>query len=385
MAMRRKARMARELTAICVLIFSALVPASAPAEPPPEIRVLVIDSAPSVAVEGRGSALTVLTESGRPGERLGASARIAAGERGLVGGGAERGRELSLTCGARRYRIGERSFRGELSILWKERGNLIVVNRLPLEDYLAGLINSEISSSWPIESIKAQAVAARTYAMNQVEGARRAASQRPYDITGTTLDQVYDGAHQEDYRSHGAVRETRGQILTRGGSIFPAYYHSCCGGRTERASNVWPGESGPPVTSDEWCARSPKLLWSYTIPSKKLSEELSKAGARVGIPRSVATSALPDSPRNEMLLIEDEEGLKTVLATTARKALGYANLKSTWFEVEMRGGDVVFTGRGYGHGVGLCQWGAKALAEAGHSYRDILKFYYPDSELVTLY
>nr|HPM41288.1 SpoIID/LytB domain-containing protein [bacterium] len=290
-----------------------------------------------------------------------------------------------LTCGARRFRIGQRSFRGEISILWRERGNLFVVNRLPLEDYLAGLINSEISSSWPIESIKAQAVAARTYAMNQVEGARRAASKRPYDITGTTLDQVYDGAHQEDYRSHEAVRETRGQLLTRGGSVFPAYYHSCCGGRTERASTVWAGEAGPPVISDEWCARSPKLLWSYTIPAKKLSEELSRAGVRIGTPRSVATSALPDSPRNEMLLIEDEEGLKTVLATTARKALGYANLKSTWFEVEMKGGEVVFTGRGYGHGVGLCQWGAKAMAEAGRSYRDILKFYYPDSELVTLY
>ena len=367
------------------LLAALLPPAQLFAGPPPSIRVLVMDSAPSVTIEGKGSALKIASDTARSEERLGALVRIVAGEKGLITGGRDRGNSISLTCSASRYRIGHRSFRGEIAVFWKEPGKLFVVNRVMLEDYLAGLINSEISSSWPKESIKAQAVAARTYAMNQMEASRRASSQRPYDITGTTLDQVYDGAHQEDFRSHDAVKETRGQMLLRGGAIFPAYYHSCCGGRTERAANVWAGEAGPPVIDDKWCARSPKLLWSWRVPIRGFLTALSAAGTNVRVLQTIASTVLPDSPRNELVLLEDDDGMKTVRATELRRIFGYKNIKSTWFETEIKGSDVVFTGRGYGHGVGLCQWGAKAMAEAGHSYDEILKFYYPDSEIATLY
>ncbi len=354
------------LLAICVFAL-ALSGGPAEAAPPPSLRVLVIESVPSVTIEGAGLAL-IDTDSGRRRRMKGDSVRVLAGEGGLTANGRSRGKLINLSCGASRCRIRGRLFRGEISIAQRDDGRFSVINRVSLEDYLAGLINSEISSSWPRESIKAQAVAARTYAMNQMEAARRSASSRGYDITGTTLDQVYDGAHQEDYRSRDAVMETRGEVMLRDGRIFPAYYHSCCGGRTEHAANVWAGEKGPPVVEDSWCARSPKLLWSWRIPIRSFLSRLSEAGIEAGIMRTIAATVLPDSPRNEMVIIEDADRLVTVRATELRRIFGYKNIKSTWFDAEIRGDDVVFTGRGYGHGVGLCQWGAKAMAEAaGHT------------------
>lgn len=375
----------KQFSCIALAVASILIlPGLLRAEPPPEIRVLVIDGRPQVTIEGEGSALKIRSASGRDEERLGAAVRIAAGEAGLVISGAERGRELSLTCAAGRYHIEGRSFRGTLTVVWKERGRLQVIDQLPLEDYLSGLINSEISSSWPLEAIKAQAVAARTYAMHQIEGARRAAPPRPYDLTSTVLDQVYDGAHQEDFRSQRAVAATRGEFLVRGGTIFPAYYHSCCGGRTEAATNVWPGEQGPPPLDDPYCARSPKRAWSYRMPLRGFIEGLRAGGIALNVVRQLVATQ-DDSPRVDLLLIEDDDGPKMVKATFLRKVFGYQNIKSTWFDVGIEGHEVVFTGRGYGHGVGLCQWGAKGMADEGIGYRDILKFYYSDADVVTLY
>lgn len=375
---------ARIFLAILFVLVASTV-REARAEPPPEVRVLVIDSIPSVTVSGAGSALKLLLPGGRGGERLGGSAHIVAGPRGLVIGGANRGEEMLISDAARRYRIGDRSFRGTLAIVWKGQGSLSVIDNIMIEDYLSGLINSEISSSWPLEAIKAQAVAARTYAMNQISGARRSATPRPYDITSTTLDQVYEGAHQEDRRSQDAVRATRGEFLLRSGAVFSAYYHSCCGGRTERAQNVWPGEKGPPPVDDSYCERSPQREWRLEIPKERFMEVLKSNGVAVTAIYTIAKTQFSDSPRAGEIIIEDDDGLKMVKATDLRRIFGYQNIKSTWFEVALQGNSIVFTGRGYGHGAGLCQWGAKGMAEAGKSHKEILKFYYPDAEIVKLY
>lgn len=355
------------------------------AGPLPEIRVLVIDNVSSVTIEGTGSVLKIVSQNRRPEERAGTLVRITAGSNNLVMNGADRGPDLFLTCAGGRYRVGDRMFRGALSVHWKAKGSLQVVDTLSIENYLAGLINSEISSSWPIEAIKAQAVAARTYAMHQIESARKAQTLRPYDITSTVADQVYDGAHQEDDRSEKAVAATRGEFLLRNGSIFSAFYHSCCGGHTEHAHNVWPGEEGPPTIDDMYCTRSPKLLWSFKIPIRQFIDMLKKGGVSLNTVGSIATAPFGDSDRNDVVLIEDNDGMKTIRAADLRRVIGYQQIKSTWFTAKLLNGAIAFEGRGYGHGVGLCQWGAKGMALAGINYRDILSFYYPDAEVVRLY
>lgn len=374
----------KTLTYIVFALFTVLfaIPLSHAASPP-EIRVLIVDSERDVLVEGAGAALEIASGSIRQAKRR--SVRLAAGKLGLVSGRANFGDFVSVTSPTGRYRINGRTFRGSLDIVWKAGGSLLVVDRLPIEGYLAGLINGEISSSWPEEAIKTQAVAARSYALNQIEASRRAMTPRPYDLTNTMFDQVYEGAHREDDRSRQYVEATRGEVLLRNGAVFPAYYHSCCGGKTEHAQNVWTGETGPPVKDDPFCRNSPKFAWSHEIAIPTFTERLRSEGIDVKTVRTIAALPYTDSPRVEFLLIEDDDGLKMAKATDLRRIFGYQNIKSTWFDAEISGNKIIFRGRGYGHGVGLCQWGAKGMAEEGIGYRDILKYYYPDAEVVKLY
>lgn len=351
----------------------------------PTIRVAVANEQGSVTVEADGGGLISITDTNsRPITKVGL-ATIVASQNGLrVNGRQSSTDKIVIQSKAEIFRIGARKFRGTLRAV-QNGGRILIVNDVPIETYLVGLINSEISSSWPAETIKAQAVAARTYALNQVERVRKARPDSPYDIESTMMDQVYDGAHREEAHVYKIIEATRGQVLEKNGVLIPAFYHSCCGGLTEHAHNVWNDAEGPPPVEDRYCERSPKRLWSYAISRAEFRRLLVAGNVPTGSISSITTIPLFDSPRVDTVVIETSSGTQNVRATELRKILGYANLKSTWFEVNLAGKDVVFNGRGYGHGVGMCQWGAKGMAEEGHPYVDILKFYYPDAELVTIY
>lgn len=368
-----------------LIIFGVLAGSPLLADQEPKIRVLIVEDAKEITIEGAGSPLKIVSHGTRGIGRGRASLKIAAKENGLFAAGTNLGDETAIESGNGKFRIGSKMYRGSLSVLLKSPGRLIVVDTIGLEDYISGLINSEISSSWHEEVIKTQAVAARTYALNQLESVRRAIAKKSYDIASTTLAQVYEGAHKADFHSQNAAEKTRGEVLMKGNAVFPAYYHSTCGGRTERAHNVWPGEEGPPIVSDPYCAHSPKFSWNFKIPVSEFVETLSRNSVELGEVETIDVTVFPDSQRVDMLLIEDDDGFKMVKAVEIRRMFGWQNVKSTWFDVKVSGGFIAFEGRGYGHGVGLCQWGAKAMAEKGKSYREILKFYYPDAEIVGFY
>lgn len=371
--------------AVCLSFAILAFPMPARGIPPPEIRVLVIDTALAIKVDGGKSTLKLKPALRKKEIRLGNEVTISATSTELLAEGRPVGKEIALSNREGEYKIADRSFGGTLSIIWKSPERLMVVDRLPVERYLIGLVGSEISAAWPVESIKAQVVAARTYALDKIDEAKRSGLRSPYDITSTISSQVYHGSHVEDSKSAEAVLATRGEVLYRNGSLFPSYYHSCCGGRTEHAHNVWDGETGPPVVDDKFCLRSPKYGWSFTIPTSKFAARLRDSGYNVGKVLSVATTTFSDSPRVQLLLVEGENGLEMIEGRELRKIFGYTEIKSTWFEASLRGSKIDFKGRGYGHGVGMCQWGAKGMAEAGHSYRDILKFYYSDAEIGKAY
>lgn len=350
----------------------------------PEIRVLIAEDIPRGTIEGVSSPLEVTSAAGPKISVIG-TLKVTAQNGEIRIGRKDFGKTIAVSNSTRKYRTPGKVLRGTITIAAIPPSSLMIINNLPLEDYLSGLINSEISSSWPIEAIKSQAVAARTYALNQIENSRKSPAQRFFDIRSTMMDQVYDGAHLEDSRSLKAVGQTRGEVLLRNGAIFPAYYHSCCGGHTEHAHNVWPGEAGPPVIDDEHCSKSPKFAWTYEISTARFAEILRSQDIALEGIHSIAITSFSDSPRVEMVLIEDNLGLKMIKATELRKIFGYHNIKSTWFEVRLENKNISFRGRGYGHGVGLCQWGAKNMAEVGIDYRNILKFYYPDADVKVLY
>jgi len=350
------------------------------------VRVLV-ESGEAIVIDGGTERIGILPLGEKPGSEIvvGTNAVISAGPEELLVDRIPAGRTIVLTNVSRYYSIGHRQFRGKIEIKWKSPKEVIVVNHVPLEKYLAGLLGSEMYPDWPMEALKAQAVAARTYALHHSDVSRNYNTLKDYDVTSTVHSQVYEGAHKEGFRAREACKQTEGMALLRDGNIFPTYYHSCCGGVTEYAHNVWPGERGPRQIKDRYCLRSPKRNWTYRITRVALANKLSANGLTTGTISKVGVEKEEDSPRNRRFLIVDEEGGKAMAATDLRRILGYSELKSTWFEVELKGNEIVFTGKGYGHGVGMCQWGAKGMADEGFSYESILKHYYPDADLARMY
>lgn len=285
-----------------------------------------------------------------------------------------------IASGPACVRINGRGYRGSVEIEPFERG-MLVVNELPLEEYLAGLINGEISSQWPMEIVKAQAVIARTYALYQ-KNLRGAA---PYHLEATVLDQVYDGCDRVDSRAIQGVEETAGEVLTYEGKIIQAFYHSICGGTTEAVENVW-GASLPYLTgvTCDACLTAPNFQWEQSFPVRKLEQELRGVFPQVSGLKGVRAGSRSRSGRLTELIAVTPRGERSIPAVAFRKTLGYTVVRSTNFEVRTVGGTVFLSGIGYGHGVGLCQWGARQRAAEGADYRDILAHYYPGTTLTTL-
>jgi stage II sporulation protein D len=277
--------------------------------------------------------------------------------------------------------VNGKKYHGNIEISPADKG-LLIVNELPLEDYLVGLINCEISSQWPMEAIKAQAVIARSYAVYQKEMRKNAI----YHLESTVMDQVYDGCEIEDSRAGRGVKETTGEVLTYKGNVIQAFYHSNCGGHTESSENVW-GFSLPYMQGVDcsYCLATPSAKWEQTLPLNRIETLLKGNGYQVAGLLDIRTGRKNRSGRVTDLTLMSAKGRLTVSAVNFRKIIGYTVIKSTNFEARIVGDDAVFTGIGYGHGVGLCQWGAKQRAGDGFDYREILSYYYPGTRLGHVY
>jgi stage II sporulation protein D len=229
-----------------------------------------------------------------------------------------------------------------------------------------------------MEAVKAQAVVARSYAVFQ----REARKNMPYHLESTVMDQVYDGFDGEDSRALRAVRETSGEVLTFNGKVIQAFFHSSCGGHTEAAENVWTfGQPYLQGVTCKYCLTSPSVAWEQTISLKKLESFLRGGGYKLCGLRGIVPLSRYKTGRINDLSIVFEGGSLNMPAVAFRKAVGYGVIKCTNFDVRNSGDAIVFSGSGYGHGVGLCQWGAKKRAEDGFSYREILEYYYPGTTL----
>ena len=285
---------------------------------------------------------------------------------------------LVLTSARSPLAVNGRLYRDKLRIYPGPNRDLWVVNELPLEEYLVGLINCEVSSTWPLNALKAQAVAARTFAFfqkgNRFEGL--------YDVDSGVNDQVYAGMGLEDQRSRRAVKETEGELLLfRGNPIF-AVYHACCGGQTESPEYLWSGNF-PYLTSVvcTYCLDSPHFLWNHRVDSGSLAKILGNRGSPSPRISEIQVGERSESKRIMRLFIKGEKGPWEISGKEFRRLLGYDQLRSTNFWLKESDGFFLFSGLGWGHGVGMCQWGAKGMADAGADYRSILKYYYQNVEI----
>lgn len=263
-------------------------------------------------------------------------------------------------------------YSGKIEV-WKGKKGLYVVNELPLEEYVESVVAAEVGTDWEIEALKAQAVIARTYAVYKKN---KISIQEPiYHLTSSVLHQVYNG-NNSNFQITSAVLATEGEILTYNGEPIEALYHSTCGGRTENPEEVF-GKKIPYMRSVESrCDLSPYWIWERKIPLSEIEKAL-KLKRIKGLEIKSRTS----TGRAMQILIRSDQGDIMIKATDLRRSLGWSKLPSTFFEVKKNGNSVIFEGRGYGHGVGLCQWGALQMAREGKTYREILSFFYPGTEI----
>jgi stage II sporulation protein D len=262
----------------------------------------------------------------------------------------------------------------------RTRAGLAVIEVLPMEDYVAGVVSGETPASFPLEARKAQAVAARTFAL--VRKLEAVTAGRDWDLGATVISQVFVGSGAADAVAKEATAATAGQVLVLDQVPVETYFHASCGGRTEDGLDAL-GRGYEYLRSVECgrCDGAPGAHWRQVIPA----DELGRA-ARLG--RAATSVAIVErTPSGRAAKIEIGAGKRKVVlqGSDLRQRLGWTRLRSLAFEVEPVRGGFAFDGRGAGHGAGLCQWGAAGFAREGRGYREILAHYYPGTEIVVMY
>jgi len=266
----------------------------------------------------------------------------------------------------------EHHYRGDIVVL----PGLSLVNSLPLEDYLKGVLKPEIGESAPVEALKAQAVAARTYTVRNL-GKMSIVSA---DMDDTTRTQSYLGADGETPAIDQAVDDTSGEVLLYNGTLIDAVYSTDCGGMTAVGS---PDEPYLTSVSDPECAAEPP--WVLTLTADDASTLLANSGFPGTGEVKIAIVQTDSSGRVTELKISQGDQSELVTGTQFRKLIGYDKLKSTLFKVSEAGdGSLQIVGQGWGHGLGLCQRGAIYLAQHSSLYADILRHYYTGAQIALL-
>lgn len=412
----------RELLLLGLLFLAACAPARPPSGGPdireePSVSVGLLVDTTSVEL-GSTTEYELLDAAGQVLQRLGPreQVQVDAGQAGelIVTVGDQRevvGGTLIVRPSERAFvSIGGKLYRGTALVRAAAPGRLTAINQVGMEEYLLGVVPFEIGKVGPelLEAAKAQAVAARTYALRYL--GRRA--ELGFDVFATVEDQVYGGAEGEHEPVTRAVLETAGEILTHAGEPIEAFYHSTCSGRTVAIEEVWPEEEPrpylvsildvDPATGEAFDATSSRFRWTQRWTAEEIREVLEQTLAdslppgvsEVGEPLDFQILERTPSDRIRTLRITTSTGtfdvggdrIRWIFLTPAGNVLN-----SSRFEIFMerdpegRIEAVIAEGMGWGHGIGMCQVGAMGRARAGQDYRTILGAYYPGTDIVDLY
>ncbi len=303
-------------------------------------------------------------------------------------------------------RVGGRPYRGRL-LLFPDEGGLTVVNQLPIDLYVLGVLGREISPKWPAAVLQAHAIISRSYALG-----RRKDAAHAFDVYATTADQVYGGVNAESASGNDAVYQTHNQVLWYGNGLAAAFFSSCCGGHTESAGALW-GEEIPYLggVADPYCAGSPHYRWRSYVSEESLRERLGPAIASIGEISTLVPLDLDNSGRAKRIAVQGQGGQRDIEAKAFRNHLGTSVVRSTLIHRMQIAGSpdrlqpdpafddpspapppappkngplAMIEGAGWGHGVGLCQWGARGMALRGGTAAQILSFYFPGTTVAAL-
>lgn len=355
--------------------------------PPDHVSVVLASggSLPSIACGGAWEVL------GRDGRQLARGSRLEGGTAPSLSTAdvVLDGRSLGpppvelRTTGSSMLRIGGKVYRGSLLLEARAGRSPRLVNQVTVEDYLLGVVAAEMPERFGLEALKAQAVAARSYALASVANGGR--------LYADTRSQMYGGVASETPLSARAVRETKGQILTGGNGPLIAWYHSTCGGRTTPARDVF--DQAPSRVMDREvvcsdCRNSPMYAWQRRITAERVCSAMDLPTGRIDM-AGVGNDSLPGRP--DRLFVRSGTRSATLSMATARARLSAGRKLSEQVPStrlasapRVQGGDLVLDGHGWGHGVGMCQYGAAGFAARGADYRSILRRYYPGADLMRM-
>lgn len=391
----------------------------------PDVRVRIKSNVASVKVSGtamlvvrpreqgptQGQPITVPGPITVTSSRNGLSILDGAGERHAWDKGDNAEVLASDQTGTASITIDGVMYPGFASIQGKWDGNatkMDVVVDMPIEAYVPGVLTHELLKDWPRQTYECQAVVARTYAVHERERARKAG--RDWDVEDTTADQVFGGLTKLRVPQE-ATQETRGMIITWRGDVIRAYYSSTCGGRAGSAAEVWTTaqdyefNKAEPLQGkprEHYCQKSTRYRWEITRTDDDISQRLRAYGrmrglefAGIGRIRQITVNERNEAQRpSNYRVIDDRSSEYIVKAEDLRAGLNHAAtglepvvrdknmVLSGDFEVDVWANTVKIRGRGWGHGVGMCQWCAKGMADAGKDWAEMIKAFYPEAEVV---
>lgn len=274
--------------------------------------------------------------------------------------------------------------------------NFDVINVVPIEQYIPGVLAGELYEGWHNAAFQAQAVAARSFALSRCQNR----SSKVWDVTDTASSQMYIGVPSWDQAKDMAAA-TRGEIITWKGAVVPGYFSSCCGGLAATATDAVgpnPINAVPPLAghpNPPYCTKAPRYNWAGTWSVSSVSRAIRSWGRRTGQKDCAAIgeviSLTPTTPNTHGRPTKIE--IKGTGGTSARvrcvdlpgifSEANLASLSSGWVRATARDGSLEITGRGFGHGVGMCQYGAEGMAASAIPYRQIIEFYYPNGTITT--
>jgi stage II sporulation protein D len=349
----------------CLLWMVFVLPAQAT-----EMRVAIKKDVSQLKI---GSSTTAVVKDGsgkQIGELVGMSAISASASGGNIALNNLKAKEVFIEPAQDGYVwIGDRWYRGKVRLM-SQNGGMIAVNHVSLEDYLYSVVGAEAVASWPLESLKAQAVSARSYALYK----KNTSGSSIFDLDTTQATQVYKGLDTEYTTTHQAVDGTRGQVMTYNKRVILAVFHSSSGGHTENVEDIWTSALPYLRAVADYDHQAPVFQWTKTFSENEMDNLVGGVGKiRAMIPQKTTPFG-----RVVTMKVVGDRGAKTISGDDVRSAL---KLRSTLFRVADVDGEFQVTGRGFGHGLGLSQWGAYFLAKQGVRYQQILDHYYKNSAL----
>ncbi len=285
--------------------------------------------------------------------------------------------------------VGNEKYSGSIIVATSpDKNNCDVINEVDIEAYISSLLSKEMNGSWPVEALKAQAIAARTYALYRIRARQQAVAKgisALFDVENSERHQVTGHFFDATTKTVQAARETRGQILlTDSGTLTETFFHASCGGHTLLPDQVWSNHvKGYQRVPCEYCQNSTKEKYMLKITSARFVQFLRWAIKDVGFVSQFLLA--PDRVENGKFRVYIGEQVCILEKTLVRKFFGRFEVPSNSFVLERQADHLLILGKGNGHGVGMCQMGALDMAKKGKLYHQILSHYYPNHKLRLIY